>query len=126
MPRRYAGTILADLAMSDSVLRQGRSAAGNAASYPLRRRVVLRRIGAGIAVALAAACSPALSTTSAPSRVAPTETSATPASTSPRRGGTLRMGISGDLARLDGHLLLGYLVDTLWNVYDRLTSYDEQ
>ena len=107
--------------------RQALSVWASAFSSPLRRRAVLGRLGTGMAAVLLGGCASAVPRQSIPPTASrPGATTATPAPTGPRRGGTLRMGISGDLARLDGHLLLGYLVDTLWNVYDRLTSYDER
>jgi peptide/nickel transport system substrate-binding protein len=45
----------------------------------------------------------------------------------PKTGGTLRMGLPGDLATLDGHLTQGLTgFDTLWQVFDRLTAYDSK
>ena len=82
---------------------------------------ISRRQALGVVIttaggALIAACSapaPAASPTSVP--LAGT-------AQQPRRGGTLRVGQVGDIARLDGQLVTA--VDTTWMPYDRLTAYD--
>ncbi len=58
---------------------------------------------------------------------AATSSLATPASTAgaqPKRGGTLRSGITGDIATLDGTVTGVNQYETVWLVYDRLTAYD--
>jgi peptide/nickel transport system substrate-binding protein len=55
--------------------------------------------------------------------VAPTP--APVAATAPRSGGTLRMGQPFELSSLDGHLGFTGAADTLGQVFDRLTEYDD-
>lgn len=47
-------------------------------------------------------------------------------SATPTSGGTLRLAVSSDLTSLEGQLGIPPAVDTLWQVYDRLTEYDDQ
>jgi hypothetical protein len=74
----------------------------------LSRRQALRWLTSAGTVAIVVACSPPAPAT------APTVVSATPASAAkpivaagrqPKRGGTLRVGQIGDIARLDGQLV---------------------
>jgi peptide/nickel transport system substrate-binding protein len=49
----------------------------------------------------------------------------TPASAAqPKSGGTLRLGMVGDVSTLDGHNTTPNQFDTTWSVFDRLISYD--
>ncbi len=101
------------------------------------RRQALRWLLSTAGVALVAACTPPPQSTnpppvatSQPPAAATRGTSAsvssnpaTPApSGQPKRGGTLRVGQIGDIARLDGQLVT--TVDATWMPYDRLTAYD--
>src|SRR5947209_5443693 len=100
------------------------------------RRDTLRVLGLGGGLALVAACGP-----STPSSAPTTTTSAgtnpggtsvavsTPAAkptasaAQPTKGGSLRVGMVGDAARLDGQLVTA--VDATWAAFDRLTAYDK-
>jgi hypothetical protein len=76
--------------------------------------------------ASAAQAAPATPTlASAPTRVQP-QAAATPqpAVGQPKSGGTLRLGMSGDVSTLDGHNTTPNQYDTTWSVFDRLISYD--
>jgi peptide/nickel transport system substrate-binding protein len=103
-------------------------------------------IGVGAQVALLAACgqapqAPPASTASAPTAAAgvpagagPTPPPAAVVSSptalpagQPRSGGTLRMGEPVEMALLDGHVNQGQgSYDTLWQVFDKLTVYDDK
>src|SRR5215472_7580931 len=88
----------------------------------LSRRSALGLLATAAGSAWLAACVPSAPT--APAAPA-ASTSSPPAAAQPKAGGTLRMGIPGDLATLDGHLTQGLTgFDTLWQVFDRLTAYD--
>jgi peptide/nickel transport system substrate-binding protein len=50
----------------------------------------------------------------------------TAASVQPKAGGTLRIGIPNDIPNLDPNFTSPYGFDTLWQIYDRLTQYDEK
>jgi peptide/nickel transport system substrate-binding protein len=67
-----------------------------------------------------AAPPPAVSTPTALLPVAAT----LPPTAAPHSGGTLRYGMVGDLATLDGHVLVVPAYATLWQAYDRLTAYN--
>jgi peptide/nickel transport system substrate-binding protein len=106
------------------------------------RRGVLGLFGLGTGVALLSACSPAAQpaapaaaqpTTApakpaagappaAPAAPAATTAPAKPAAAQPKMGGTIRIGRTGDVARIDPHTTTGS--ETLWNMWDRLTVYD--
>jgi peptide/nickel transport system substrate-binding protein len=70
-----------------------------------------------------AACGPISPTT--PAQTAPAAT-APSGSGQPKSGGTLRMGMVGDLTQLEGQLIMPSALDTLWQIYDRLTAYDDK
>jgi peptide/nickel transport system substrate-binding protein len=101
------------------------------------RRSALRLLVSGAGLGLLVACgpsAPASSATSAPAQ-APTSaaqpatavgTTTTSAGTQPKAGGSLRFGLSGDLTSLDPHVIVPGGFDTLWQVYDRLTAYDDK
>jgi peptide/nickel transport system substrate-binding protein len=107
--------------------------------HPISRREALRFVGLGAGMALVAACGPMASPSSAPTTSsaasAPTtSTSATTVSVSapaanptagaqPVKGGSLRVGMIGDAARLDGQLVSA--IDATWAPFDRLTAYDQ-
>jgi peptide/nickel transport system substrate-binding protein len=78
----------------------------------LARRSAIGLLLGGGAAALLAACS----TTPAPA--------ANPVPAQPRAGGTLRVGVLGDLQSLDGHMTTG--VDSLNRVWNPLTALDEK
>ncbi|HET6317083.1 MAG TPA: ABC transporter substrate-binding protein, partial [Chloroflexota bacterium] len=61
--------------------------------------------------------------TSPPATVAVAAT-AKPAAAPARTGGTLRLGMVGDVSTLDGHNTTPNQFDTTWSVFDRLISYD--
>ena len=42
----------------------------------------------------------------------------------PKSGGTLRLGMVGDVSTVDGHNTTPNQFDTTWSVFDRLISYD--
>ena len=99
----------------------------------LSRRAALRLVGSGAAMALLAACGRPAASPVAPTAppttpasavgAAPASTQARPAAAAgaPKAGGTLRMGVTADLTRLDIH----YRDQTHGMCYDALTSYDE-
>ncbi|HEU0168351.1 MAG TPA: ABC transporter substrate-binding protein [Chloroflexota bacterium] len=49
-----------------------------------------------------------------------------PAAGTPKTGGTLRLGIIGDISTLDGHNTTPSQFDTTWSVFDRLIGYDQK
>ena len=87
----------------------------------LTRRQALELILASASATLAA-CAP----------TGPTQTSSssativTTAASTPQPGGTLRLGLPDDLSGLDGHVLSRDNYDSIWNVWDRLTAYNQQ
>ena len=101
------------------------------------RRELLRLAALSGGLALAAACAPIASpaaptTAPAPAAPPPAAGASTPAAAprptagsgaQPKKGGTLRIGMIGDAARLDGQLVT--TVDATWMPFDRLTAYDE-
>jgi peptide/nickel transport system substrate-binding protein len=100
--------------------------------HPARfgRRAVLGFILSAAGVSLLAACAspappaapqatPAGPGQTAPQAAAPTTASAT---TQPKHGGSLRVAVAGDVARLDGQLYS--MTNTTWMSFDRLTAYD--
>src|ERR1051326_6439747 len=84
----------------------------------LTRRKALQLLAIGGAGALGAACS-----SPAPS-AAPVQAPPTVSSSQPRSGGTLRVGILGDLLGLDGHLTTG--LDSLCRVCDVVNILDDK
>ena len=94
----------------------------------MQRRTALRLIGSGVGISILAACTPAPSTTPPPATVSGTRgapATAAPAANAaaqPKSGGTLRIGAAADVNRLDPHFRLG---DIYYQVYDRLTQYDQ-
>lgn len=99
------------------------------------RRTVLRLLGGGVGLSLVAACAPIAPSNSAPTSAAapkPTGGSGTspnaPAVASnqpPQSGGTLHIGMTGELTSLDGHRLSPQNSQTVFAVFDSLTRYDE-
>ena len=103
----------------------------------LGRRAALRLILSTAGISVLAACTPAPGP-SAPTPAPPTPVTgqSTPAAATaggqptpaaaakPKRGGTLRIGVAGDVARLDGQLYSS--INTTWMSFDRLTAYDAQ
>jgi peptide/nickel transport system substrate-binding protein len=87
------------------------------ASRIMTRRAVLRRVAFTATAALVAACSP-IAPASAPAQP-PTASSA-----QPRSGGTLRVGVLGDLLGLDGHLTT--VLDSLRRVWDVVNILDDK
>src|SRR5690242_2927427 len=95
----------------------------------MRRRQLLRTVGAGAGAAMLVACSPvapASSPTAAPTPVAGGAGAATSAASTPRAGGTLRAGLAGDLTSIDGQQSLPGITATVGNAYETLTRYDEK
>ncbi|MBV9135288.1 MAG: ABC transporter substrate-binding protein [Chloroflexi bacterium] len=98
----------------------------------LSRRAALRLIGSAAGIALLAACAPApqaAAPTAAPTTPAVSASTPTPvaaAASQPRRGGVARYSIQADLSSIDGHVRTPGAVDSLWLVFDRLTSYDDK
>ena len=115
----------------------------------LSRRRALEVMIAGTSAMIAAACGPAAPPASAPvatavPKAAPTSApaavgTAVPAATTvpaataapapkpaaqPRSGGTLRTGIVGDPASLEGHLFAGFNYEHSSLVFEQLTNYD--
>src|ERR1051326_8447331 len=83
----------------------------------LSRRAALVLLAAGGSAALLAACVPTLPPPSPPPR-------AGAAAGQPKAGGTLRMGVLGDIQGLDGHLTTG--LDYLRRVWDVVSVLDEK
>ena len=112
----------------------------------LRRRSALALLGGGTAALLAACSAPTPAAPSAPTPLAapgqasaPTPVAPTPlaapaqasapapqptATAQPRPGGTLRIGVLGDIQGLDGHLVTG--LDYLRRVWDVVSLLDDQ
>ena len=91
---------------------------------------MLRFMASGAGLTLLAGCSPAsppaASSTvppAAPAASGSTSTSAKPA-TQPKTGGTLRLGIVGDLATLDPNFPTPVAYSSLWQAFDRLIQND--
>ena len=78
---------------------------------------------ASAATGATAAQAPTTSPTGQPTSITPTQAAAKPAAAQPKSGGTLRVGMVGDIARIDGHLLSTGNVS--WAPFDRLIEYDE-
>jgi peptide/nickel transport system substrate-binding protein len=83
------------------------------------RRSALTLLVAGGAAALAAACASPV-----PAAQPAQPPAAATTSTGPRPGGTLRVGVLGDLLGLDGHLTTG--LDSLRRVWDVVSVLDEK
>jgi len=107
------------------------------AAQHLTRRRTLQLLVSGAGLGLLVACGPAGPVPNATTAPAPAATSAaqpatavvtgpTASGTQPKGGGTLRFGLSGDLTTLDPHVIIPGGFDTLWQVYDRLTAYDDK
>ena len=105
------------------------------------RRVALRMFVSGTGAALLAACStpaPQVAPTapaSAPKpAAAPTQPAASQATVSsvskpvaqPKSGGTLRVATPADLVTTDGNFRDVNAYDTFWQLFDRLTAYDDK
>jgi ABC-type transport system substrate-binding protein len=103
------------------------------------RRTALRVLLSGSTTALVAACNatpasptavPAEPTTAPVQPTLPPPATATvaaapkPAAAQTKSGGTLRLGMVGDVSTLDGHNTTPNQFDTTWSVFDRLISYD--
>ena len=103
-------------------------------SQPARfgRRAALRFVASAAGISLLAACAPSPNASpSVPSPTAPAAQAANattapskpaPSGAQPKRGGNLRVGVAGDVARLDGQLYSS--TNTTWMPFDRLTAYD--
>jgi peptide/nickel transport system substrate-binding protein len=105
----------------------------------LSRRSALRLFASGAGVAFLAACSaiqPAAPTVQpapppAPTGPTPAAAVATVAAVTkpvaqPKSGGTLRIGIPADLVTTDGNFRDVNAYDTFWQLFDRLTAYDDK
>ena len=90
---------------------------GDSSTPRLTRREALRALGVGAATAVLASCGPV---SGAPS------VSSTPATTTPKSGGTLRVGMAGDLARLNAQRVTPTTLDTIFSCTDALTRYDDK
>jgi peptide/nickel transport system substrate-binding protein len=75
------------------------------------------------APAATAAPKPAAAPTAQPTPQAVAQATSA-AGAQPRAGGTLRLGMVGDVSTLDGHNTTPNQFDTTWSVFDRLISYD--
>src|SRR5256885_797906 len=85
------------------------------------RRRLLRLMGVAAVAGVAAACS--APTPPAPNQpTASATTGAQPSAGQPRSGGTLRVGVVGDLPNLDGHFINGD--NTIYPIGDRLVDLD--
>jgi peptide/nickel transport system substrate-binding protein len=84
--------------------------------------MALKCLTAGAFATLLAACA-------GPPRLDPSSSAhdvATPANTPPRAGGTLRIGVVGDIPNLDPHQLGVPAQDIVYPIWDRLMEYDAQ
>lgn len=104
------------------------------------RRDVLRLLGSATAASLLAACSqaaPPAPTAPAPSTPRPGTVSGAAASTAspatqassqntPKPGGTLGVGMIGDLGTIEGHQVTQATVNVTFLAYDRLIDYDDK
>src|SRR5262245_36182689 len=98
------------------------------------RRHALRLVASGAGLALLAACSPAGQPAPASTvpPAPPQSSGATPVATTPAakpaaqptRGGTLRLGIVGDLSTLDPNFPTPVAYSSLWQAFDRLIQND--
>lgn len=106
-------------------------------THGITRRGALRLLISSAGLGLLVACGRAAPASTPPPATVPAPTTATqptgevgaaPTRTAvqPKPGGTLRFGLSGDLTTLDPHVIIPGGFDTLWQVYDRLTAYDEK
>ena len=109
---------------------------------PIDRRTAIRVLLSGAGVALLTACTAAPASPTPVPTIVPTKptaappqptpppptvavaTSAKPAAAAAKSGGTLRLGMVGDISTLDGHNTTPNQFDTTWSVFDRLISYD--
>src|SRR5688572_19373427 len=103
------------------------AACGQQATTPPAATAVPKSVGT-TAPAAPAPTATAVAASSKPAAVVPTSTPAavaavTPAAAQPRRGGTLRVAIPIDIAQLDGHFRTAPVYDSIWHVYETLTSY---
>ncbi len=88
------------------------------------RRTALALVAAGTGSAVLAACSQAVPASAPPASVA-INSPTTSATTTPKRGGTLKQGYPQDVTSLDPQYKVGN--DVAWlGVFDRLTAYDAQ
>ncbi|MBV9600415.1 MAG: ABC transporter substrate-binding protein [Chloroflexi bacterium] len=98
----------------------------------LTRRSALGLFISSASVITLAACQASAPTQSSatPPPAAPTTPVAavgsTPDTGRPKQGGTLRIGIPNDIPNLDPNYSSPYGFDTVWQIYDRLTQYDDQ
>ena len=83
----------------------------------MSRGTALRWLAAGAGLSLLAACGPSMP--GAPASGTTTVGQPTP-------GGTLRVGMVGDLTALEGQLIIPGALNTLWQIYDRLIAYDDK
>jgi peptide/nickel transport system substrate-binding protein len=83
------------------------------------RREALRLLGLGAGAALLAACQAA-----APAPAPTGAASAAPTAAQPKPGGSLRVGVLGDLLGLDGHLTTG--LDSLYRIFNPVSTLDEK
>jgi peptide/nickel transport system substrate-binding protein len=70
----------------------------------------------------AAAAAPPAATTAA----TPTAASAPQTAAKPRAGGVLQIGLSGDVASIDGHHRTSGAQESVWLAYERLIQYDDK
>src|SRR5579864_2830639 len=107
------GLMLPEMASSERLIHP---------NTPMPRRTALRWLAAGAGLTLLAACgqaAPAAPTAPPPASTTPTQAAAPTAQAQPKSGGTLRMGMVGDLTQLEGQLIMPSTLDTLWQIYDR-------
>ncbi|HKE94804.1 MAG TPA: ABC transporter substrate-binding protein, partial [Povalibacter sp.] len=102
--------------------------------HEMTRRAALRLLapaaGAAIVIACSGPAAPA-APTSAPAAAAapsgPTPAAANPtAATTPKNGGTLRIGLASEPANVDGHIRTPGSDLTYWLAFDRLIDYDDK
>jgi peptide/nickel transport system substrate-binding protein len=95
----------------------------------ISRRSALQLLASATGVTILAACTgtptPNAVTTTVPSSVS-LAPAATPQAAPPKAGGMLRMSSPGDITTTDGNFRDGNAFDSLWQVYDRLTFYNDK
>ena len=90
-----------------------------------RREVIGLALG-GVAASLLAACSAPAPQAAPSTATAPAAQTAAPASSQPKAGGTLRVGLLGDPSNFDPHFIATGAILPTHLPFDHLTAYDDQ
>jgi peptide/nickel transport system substrate-binding protein len=89
----------------------------------MTRRQALQALGIGAAWSLVAACAQPLPQAQAPANASSASTPAAAAAQQPRSGGSLKVGILGDIPNLDPHQLTVPVPDVTFSIWDRVFAY---